>query len=427
MSGRTKGRRRGLALVSMAACALSLILAVPGLVTGAGANVGNPGNVQVSVDISILTPTLTLSGISTQAAAPATIAPNGTLFVPRAGLVFGPLAVNVGSPNPAIGDVTVEVVATSDFFGSVNPATRGEWLAGNLELLWSQPGTMTACPIGPFPVRLTTNSVGSRPYSDNGTATLVDTNFAVGAISPGTAGCGGLEGAVNTTLSLPIIPPTTTSGTGATTTTTTVPTSTTLLSDPVPDTPVPTVVLSTTLIPAPRPATPRPTTPTTSPAKTVYPPLTNPTATTTMPNAPPTNVVTPAQPLHPITQPDRHAPPRRKHHRKRHTQVQTHRPAAAPGSGIGPSTAAPKQPGFFPGTGANQRRPMHPVPHPTTQLDPVLVASRHRASPSGLNYLAMLALLVTGAYAVKLLSPDFKQIMRALARAAPTPLRHRSS
>jgi hypothetical protein len=59
---------------------------------------------------------------------------------------------------------------------------------------------------------------------------------------------------------------------------------------------------------------------------------------------------------------------------------------------------------------------MHPAPHPTTQLDPVLVTSRHRASPSGLNYLAMLALLVTGAYAVKLLRPDLKQIMRARAR-----------
>src|SRR5207237_6973993 len=109
----------------------------------------------------------------------------------------------------------------------------------------------------------------------------------------------------------------------------------------------------------------------------------HPTAPTTMPDAPPTNVGTPPNPLHPITQPARHAPARRKHHRKHRTQVQTHRPGAAPGSGIGPSTAAPRQPGFFPGAGANPRRPLHPALHPTTQLDPVLVTSRHRPPPSG--------------------------------------------
>jgi hypothetical protein len=46
----------------------------------------------------------------------------------------------------------------------------------------------------------------------------------------------------------------------------------------------------------------------------------------------------------------------------------------------------------------------------------MLASSRHRAAPSSLNYLAILALLVSGAYAAKLLKPDLEQVLRGRRR-----------
>ena len=442
MSGGSIGRRRGLALVSIAVCALSLSLAVPGMVSSAGANIANPGNVQISVDLSLVTPTFTLSGVSTKSPASATVLSNGSIFIPRDHLAFGPVAVHIDTPNPAIGDVTVQVVATSNFVGGLNPATHAEWVAGDLAMQWSQTGTMKQCPIGPFRVHVTTRSTGTRPYSDGGTATMVDGNFAIPAVAPGTPGCAGFESSLNTTLSLPISTTTTTTGSSTTTTSTTtttttttmVPTSTTLLTDLVPDTPVPAVVLSTTLTPAPRaPATPPTVTTTTVRTTTTHPPA----ATTTSPPTSPKKIVPVPKPVLPAKHRAGHAPkkkntstlPKRRHkhhkkHHRKHKKLQPLKPAAVrralPARKVGttvPATtpATPKRRGFVLGA-ANRRPPPRPAPHPATPFEPLLVSSRHRASPSGLNYLAMLALLISGLYAWRLLKPDFSEVMRARKR-----------
>lgn len=47
---------------------------------------------------------------------------------------------------------------------------------------------------------------------------------------------------------------------------------------------------------------------------------------------------------------------------------------------------------------------------------PTFASNRHRASPSGLNFLAMLALVVSGAFAVKLMAPEFTGLVRARRR-----------
>jgi len=47
MAVRSSGRRRGVALVSIAVFAISMSLAIPGMVSSAGANIANPGNVGV--------------------------------------------------------------------------------------------------------------------------------------------------------------------------------------------------------------------------------------------------------------------------------------------------------------------------------------------------------------------------------------------
>ncbi len=49
-------------------------------------------------------------------------------------------------------------------------------------------------------------------------------------------------------------------------------------------------------------------------------------------------------------------------------------------------------------------------------IDEVFASSRHRAAPSSLNYLAILALLVSGIYAAKLLKPDIEQVLRTRRR-----------
>ena len=291
MAIRSSGRRRGLALVSIAAVALSISLAIPGMTTSAGAN---PGNVAIAVNLALVTPTFKITGISTPAPATATITSDGKIVIPKAGIVFAPTAVHIGAPNPEIGDVSVQVVATTDFIGAVDPASHVEWLAGNLEMQWTQPGTMTGCRIGPFTVIATTQSPGSRPYaavstaySAAGTATMVDGNFAIPAVDPNASGCGEWQTSVNAALSLPITTTTTTSST-MTATATTVPTPNTVLTDLVPGTPVPALVVSTTMTPAPQSPTPR-TTPTTTHAPTSAPAAT--TSPPTTPGAAPTQIV----------------------------------------------------------------------------------------------------------------------------------------
>lgn len=425
MAIRSSGRRRGLALVSIAAVALSISLAIPGMTSSASAN---PGNAFVGIDLALITPSFSITGITTPTPATATIAPDGTIDIPQAGIVFAPNVIHVGAPNPEIGDVTVQALANSDFIGIVDPATGTEWLAGRIELDWTQPGTMTGCRIGPFNVVVTTDNQGSRPYSSKtGNATMVDDNFAVDAIDANASGCGEWQSSVNATLSLPIAA-NASSTTTSTSTTTTVPTPDTVLTDLVPDTPVPAFVMSTTMTPAPQ----APTTPRTTPPTTAHPPTSAPTVTTspatTSPATTPGGTPTQRGPVPtstPTASPGRHATshhsrsgpnPNKKRHPKRHKKAATPKVRvvlpALPGSGtrgrVGPTNRA----GLAgPGRNGNPR-----AAGGGTVIDPMLASSRHRAAPSSLNFLAILALLISGAYAAKLLKPDLEQVFRARRR-----------
>jgi hypothetical protein len=296
----------------MAVFALSLTLAVPGMVSGAGANIANPGNIKFSMGVAVLTPSFRLSHVSTKAAATATIQSNGTFVIPRAALAFQPVDMNIGPPHPSIGPVAVQLVAMSDFIGAVNPSTHVESLAGRFEMVWSQIVSLTkpmaGCPIGPFDVHLTTKSAGARPYESTvGTARMVDGNFAIDALTPGTSGCAGLESSVNSTLSLPITTTTTTASTASTSTTTTTsttPPGTTVLAN----IPVPAIVVSMRLTPAPR--APQPPATTTTAARTT---TSNATSTSAPAHAPTTTRA---------PKPTNHKKPLRKHptphHRKHH-------------------------------------------------------------------------------------------------------------
>jgi hypothetical protein len=425
MAIRSSGRRRGLALVSIAVVALSISLAIPGMTTTAGANAGN---VTVAVDLALVTPTFQITGITTRSPATATIGADGTIDIPQAGIVFAPIAVNIGAPNPDIGAVTVQALANSDFVGIVDPASHLEWLAGRVELDLTQPGTMTGCKIGPFNIVVTTQSTGSRPYSaSTGAATMVDENFAVSAVDPNASGCGEWQTSVNSALSLPIATTTTTtamSTTTTSTTTTTVPTPDTTLSDLVPDTPVPAFVMSTTMTPAPQaPAPPR-----TTPPTTAHPPTGAPTPTTQAPvthgTAP--NQIVPGPTPTPTAQPGGHVTthhrtrsatnPHKKRHPRRHKTKAKPRvrvvlppaPASRTGGRAGPTNRA--------GLIAPGRIGQPPAAGDGTVIDAMLASSKHRSAPSSLNYLAILALLVSGVYAAKLLKPDIEQVLHAHRR-----------
>ena len=437
MSDRRSARRRGLAVVAIAGCVLSLAFAVPGLITGAGANVAGPGNVEVSIVASVLTPNLTLSGITTSAPASATVEANGALVIPHSSLTFAPLPVTIGAPNPTVGDVTVQLVASSDFVGVVNPAGHAESLTGRLTMQVTQAGTMTGCPVGPFAVHATTAGGGTRPYdSSTGRATMVDDNFSLPAIAAGASGCGGLEGSLNNTLSLPITTTTTTTVAGSssstststtTTTTTLPPTATTSPVSLLPDTPVPSVVLIATITPSPvaaNPPTTRPAPPTTIKriTSTTHAPTTSP------PSKPaPTKVApTPAgkKPVAPKVNNHKkhHKKKSKKHHKKHHKPTSTTARAALVPKRTATSTATNalhpvrRHRGYFFGvttTVAPRPRVSRPAGIP---INAALVSSRHRASPSALNLLAILALLVSGWFAVKLVRPDFDDMRRSRSR-----------
>lgn len=426
MSNRRSSRRRGLALLSIAVFAVSVSLAVPGIVSGAGANIANPGNVNVSMNLSVLTPTLSVAGISTPKPAAANITSSGALVIPVSSIAFAPVGVTIGPPNPWIGNVTVQAVAEGDFVGAVDPGTGVEWIAGRIELLLSQPGTLASCPVGPFTVHLTTSGPGSRPYAANtGIATMIDPNFAIDALAPNTKGCAGLEGLVNGALSLPITTTTTTTASAPTssTTTTLAPSATTPGTSVLSDTPVPAVVLSTTISSAAN-----------------HPPTTLGVVTTTKqggittigpakqitfgsrPPKPKTPSVTPAsgtQATHqtnPVTH--KSTSHKKRHpgrHRKNKVVIRPRRTLHRPLTAIKP---ARRNYGYFRGfaTGPKAKAHAHPPTSAGLPLNATLASSRHRASPSMLNLLAMLVLLVSGAFAVKLMKPDFNDVMRARSK-----------
>lgn len=415
MVHRRTARRRAIAVVSMAIFALTVAFAVPGLMAGAGATIANPGTVGVSIDVSILTPTATISGLSTTATA--TILSDGLLTIPRTAMAFAPATATIGAPASTTSPITVQLVATGDFKGRVNPQTGGELLAGGLELFLSQSGTLSDCPVGPFAVHFTTIGPGTAPYSPvTGKAMIVDASAAIAAVQPGTPGCAGYEDFVNSTLSLPLVPTTTTTG-SSTTTTTVPPTATTVPGTPLPNTPVPALVAATTLSPPPRagliPIFPPPT--------TAGPPTTA--SATTVPSfGPPPTAVTNPTPSGNRPGSGHH---RSSHHKKRSTakkpsrRIVARRPGSGSASGINPRYASGRSGNASARAGSGSRAGSSATSAAALEqgrvqaIDAQLISSIRREGPTTLNVLAFFLIAVTGAFAIKLMTPDLKDVARA--------------
>jgi hypothetical protein len=265
--GRKKARKRRLAICAV--FALAVAIGAPLIAPSAGAVIANPGEFQVSLELSVYTPTFTLAGMSTKGSGPAEMGNNGLLKIPKSSLDFQPVNVSIDLPAPVdtttTGDpatsttasppgnvattATVRAVPLNDFLGGVDPRTGAGVLIGDIQELWTVPGRMTDCPVGPFRINAGTTTSGSVLYSvKTGSVSLVDPGFTIGAIPTGASGCAGLEGAVNSALALPVTTTTTTTARGAT------PTPTPRTDQP----PVPSVVVTMTFTPAPRALPPAP-------------------------------------------------------------------------------------------------------------------------------------------------------------------------
>jgi hypothetical protein len=252
--------------------ALTVAVAAPLLAPSAGAVVANPGSLQVSMRLSVFTPTFTVAGVASNGSGNATLRTDGLVKIPQSSISFQPINVQIALPdpsststsspggssaadsnaNPAVSNstITVQVKATSAFTGGINPKNGSAFLLGNVEEVFTQPGTIDNCVVGPFRIAAGTSTAGGIAYSqDSGSVTVVDPNYEIDAISTGSNGCDGFEGAINAALSLPV--------TTTTTTTTTLPPGVA----PIPPSnvfptqpPVPSVVVSLTFTPAPREA-----------------------------------------------------------------------------------------------------------------------------------------------------------------------------
>jgi hypothetical protein len=200
--------------------------------------------VRISLSLAMRTKTTDIASFTTPVSITVGVGSDGTFTLPSNQLALAPMPI----ATPALGVLTVQAVAMSDFAGTVNTTTGTASLDGSLELLWSKPTStydpsrpqMLDCPVGPFAVHLSTATVGGTPLSPQSlldptsrTARLVDSNLDVAAVPDGTTQCAGNEHTLNQALSLPILPTTTTTTT--TSTTTSVPaTSTTTTIAPTP-------------------------------------------------------------------------------------------------------------------------------------------------------------------------------------------------
>ena len=291
MRGRWGRRKRRLAVGACGALAVAVV--APLVAPSAGAVISNAGNVEVTMHLSMFTPTFTVAGMSTTGPAAAIVNTNGVVHIPQSSLSFDPVKVQVNLPvdptdpaSPNVASVvSVQAVATSDFSGAISPKTGAAFFVGNIEELWSQAGKIDSCTVGPFRVTVRTNVSGAIKYSpQTGNVTMVDPGISVGAIPAGASGCSGFAGALNDALSLPV----------TTTTTSSAPPT---VPAPGSDPPVPSMLLSMTLTPAPRAAP-------SEPAHHSPPPVTtphiDPTTTTAAPasygsgSPPPDNSGTPA-------------------------------------------------------------------------------------------------------------------------------------
>ncbi|MDQ1435427.1 MAG: hypothetical protein QOF59_2243 [Actinomycetota bacterium] len=193
--------------------------------------------VLISLNVALRTRTTDVATFTTPFPMTVGVAADGTFTIPRDSLGFALVDVPLEAAHPGLGRLSVRAEPVSDFGGMVDTRSGQVTLAGFLELLWTQrhpaPGrpAMVDCPVGPFAVHLSTQTVGgallghqSLADPTSRTARLVDDNFTINAIPVGTPQCGGAEGALNQALSLPILAKVDT--TTSTSTTTIAPTTT---------------------------------------------------------------------------------------------------------------------------------------------------------------------------------------------------------
>ena len=197
----TGGRRR----LSLAVVTAMIGAALWAWTLGAGAAVSNPGPITVTFHDGTLSTALgsfsPLEGSGT-----GTVDGSGNITLPQANLSFDEFDVNVTNPLPLT--VHVSPVAASDFTGNINPDTGLVTLSGSLivNLAIADLG-IESCPLGPLSISLSTATAGGALYDDTtGEATAVDNTFIIPAIPAGQAGCGTLEGALNSALGLPSAP-----------------------------------------------------------------------------------------------------------------------------------------------------------------------------------------------------------------------------
>jgi hypothetical protein len=216
--------------------------------------------VRISLSLAMRTKTTDIATFTTPVSITVGVGSDGTFTLPSNQLAFTPVSI----ATPALGALTVQAAATSDFAGTVNTTTGTASLDGSLKLLWSKPTStyvlsrpqMLDCPVGPFAVHLSTATVGGTPLSPQSlldptsrTARLVDSTLDVAAVPDGTTQCAGNEPTLNQALSLPILPPTTTTTTSTTTSVPATSTTTTIA-------PTPTTSASTSTTTTVAPATP---------------------------------------------------------------------------------------------------------------------------------------------------------------------------
>jgi hypothetical protein len=440
LRGRGPGKRR---LAIAAVVALAVAIAAPLIAPSAGAVVGNPGKIDVAMSLSVFTPAFTFPEMSTSANATAIVKKNGLIQIPRDTLAFDPVQVQVNLPAPvdpaSVPDssttstppalvpttVTVQAFATSDFRGAIDPRGGAAFLAGNVQLMISQDGSLQDCPVGPFQVVARTNAQGGLNYSsETGTVDMVDPGFTIDAIPAGAAGCAGLEGVINTDVALPVTTTTTTTTLGDVTTTTA----------PFPpgvDAPVPSVVMALTFVPALQYSSAQPPPPVHSGQST----------TTTPPTDTPTTAASatqsqgPSNPAPPVGQGNpnkRHHPkgnPNKKHHPKGNPNKKRH-PKKHKKAVFAAGTAKPKRhhvkrtpgtylPGGHPAT-AKPKAKKAAASGPTSRRLSFVTASFIKrptsALTTGLDLLGLLGLLVFSSLALWLVTTEISTFSASARR-----------
>ncbi|MDZ4825523.1 MAG: hypothetical protein SGJ13_03555, partial [Actinomycetota bacterium] len=194
-----------------------MLAAVGGLTLSAGADVGPSGPITVTFTNGVLS---TPAGITVQPIAgtlPGTVDNLGNIAIPVAGISFSDFTV----PATQVGDISVSVVPSGDFTGTIDPATGALNLSGGFTTLLDIPQVAAVdCPLGPIPINWTTSPVhgGATNYNPvTGTAALVADTFIVPAIADTPANataCAGLAAFLNAVLTLPSTPYDPTGGIG---------------------------------------------------------------------------------------------------------------------------------------------------------------------------------------------------------------------